>query len=131
MHQKVRVEQATCSTVLSLCGGKFLIDSDKFSKMSGTQSLDLLLDLYQRSKAKGEWASLLMETRNGKDVITFRIGSAPTDFSAGSGTPASYPKKKTSSQCRRDQRRKEEFLAKKNLEAKRTSLKKHPAISSD
>ena len=72
-----------------------------------------------------------METRNRKDVITFRIGSAPTDFSAGSGTPASYPKKKTPSQCRRDQRRKEEFLAKKNLEAKRTSLKKHPAISSD
>ena len=72
-----------------------------------------------------------METRNGKDVITFSIGSAPNVFSAGSGTPASYPKKKTPSQCRRDHRKKEEFLAKKNLKGKETSLKKHPAISSD
>ena len=39
--------------------------------MSGTPSLKLLLDLYQKCKARGEWASLFLVTKDGKDLITF------------------------------------------------------------
>ena len=36
--------------------------------MSGTPSLKLLLDLYQKCKARGEWASLFLVTKDGKDL---------------------------------------------------------------
>ena len=39
--------------------------------MSGTPSLKLLLDLYQKCKARGEWASLFLVTKDGKDLVTF------------------------------------------------------------
>ena len=45
--------------------------------MSGTPSLKLLLDLYQKCKARGEWASLFLVTKDGKDqerlVILFQL----------------------------------------------------------
>ena len=92
--------------------------------MAETQTLDVLLELYQKTKARGEWASLLMETKNGKDTITFRIGNVPAGSSAETGTPATNSKKtKTPSQFRRDQKRKDQFLAKKNLDAKDSPLR--------
>ena len=99
--------------------------------MSGTQSLNLLLDLYQQSKEKGEWASLFMETKNGKDIITFRIGSHPAGSSAETWTPGKHSRKgKTPSQQRRDLKRKHEFHAKKNLDTKESSLKNKEAKAS-
>ena len=66
--------------------------------MSGTPSLKLLLDLYQKCKARGEWASLFLVTKDGKDLITFRIGSEPAGVSAETGIPAYTKKAKTPSQ---------------------------------
>ena len=98
--------------------------------MAGTQNLNLLLDLYQKSKAKGEWASLLLETKNGKDIITFKIESVSAGLSAETGSPVNNFKarKKTPSQFRRDEKRKKEFLTKKNLEPNESSKK---VVSSD
>ena len=100
--------------------------------MSGTQSLNLLLDLYQQSRTKGEWASLYMETKNGKDAITFRIGSLHAGYTARSETPVNQcMKRKTPSQRRRDEKRKAEFLAKKTVDPTEASLNNKNANASD
>ena len=97
--------------------------------MSGKESLNLLLDLYQKCKEKGEWATLFMETKKGKDIITFKIGNNPTGSTAGNWTPDNQSRKsKTPSQQRRDQKRKDEFLAKKSLEPKEAFAKNKPVI---
>ena len=97
--------------------------------MSGKESLNLLLDLYQKCKEKGEWATLFMETKKGKDIITFKIGSIPTGSTAGNWTP-DQPSRKSqkNSQQKRDQKRKEEFLAKKSLEPKELLSKNKPVL---
>ena len=72
-----------------------------------------LLELYQKCKARGQSATFFMETMNGKDItITFRVkpaGSPP----AFSGNFQKSRRWKTPSQLRRDQRRREQYLAKK------------------
>ena len=86
--------------------------------MSATTNFNLVLDLYQHLRSNGEWASLFMETKNGQDTITLKIGNHPAGSSADAWTPQAKTsrKGKTPSQQRRDQKRKSEFLAKKNLE---------------
>jgi hypothetical protein len=64
----------------------------------------------------GEEASLFMEAKDGKDFITFYIGSptgSPAWTPRGGPLWPAYRRKKTPSQMKRDQRRKEVFLAKK------------------
>ena len=86
--------------------------------MSG-ENLTLLLDFYQQSRIKGEWASLLMETRGGKEFITFKVRNFSAGNTAGSSKPAKEDiRRKTPSQRRRDEKRKAEFIAKKSVEAK-------------
>ena len=65
-----------------------------------------------------------METKKGKDIITFKIGSIPTGSTAGNWTP-DQPSRKSqkNSQQKRDQKRKEEFFAKKSLEPKEITFK--------
>ena len=82
----------------------------------GNPTLNQLLDLYQQSRMKGEEASLSLETKDGKEFIRFSIGT-PLNAGAPAGGPRRWPsrsKNKTPSQLRRDQRRKEVFLAKKS-----------------
>ena len=78
-------------------------------------STSQLMDLFQQSRMKGEEANLSMDTRDSKVYITFSIGT-----SSSAGNPAvlsrSRPvrKRKSPSQIRRDQKRKEIFNAKKS-----------------
>ena len=84
------------------------------------QTLTQLLDLYQQSRMRGEEASLSMEAKDGKDFITFSIGSptgSPAWTPRGGPLWPAYRRKKTPSQMKRDQRRKEVFLAKKKQDS--------------
>ena len=99
--------------------------------MAETTTIDKLVDLFHCSRRKGEAVQLFLESKNGKDTITFSIN--PTGLPAG-GTKTWSPspvsptrtrscsrtplqpmlrRKKTPSTLRRDQKRKEEFFAKK------------------
>ena len=88
-------------------------------------TMNQLMELFQKSRSRGEWVSLSMESRDGKDFVSFSIRN-PAGTPAGtsrSWSPSTRPKRrKTPSQWRRDERRKEEFLAKKNsaVDAKAT-----------
>ena len=95
--------------------------------MSGDcTTIDQLMELFQQSRKRGEWVSLSMESKDGKDSVNFSIRN-PAGAPAGSGSrrswsPSSAPwtgplRRKTPSQWRRDQKRKHEFIAKKNLTA--------------
>ena len=80
-----------------------------------TTTITKLLDLYQESKEKGEKARLSMETRDGKEFVSFSIGT-PLSAGAPAGRPSCLPsttRRKTPSQLSRDQGRKEAFLARK------------------
>ena len=78
--------------------------------MADEDTLAKLLELYQGCKSRGERATLFLETKNGKQSITFTINEL-------SGVPegrTSQPRRrKTPSQLKRDKKRREEFLAKK------------------
>ena len=79
--------------------------------MADDDTISNLLELYQKCKQKGERASLLMETMDGKHNITFSINGL-------AGKPAdrrkSFPRRwKSPSQIRRDKERREEFFKKK------------------
>ena len=71
----------------------------------------------KQSRMKGEWASLYMETKDGKDMITFKIGRPQAGFSAGPWNPKTQSKRRKTPSCqRRDEKRKAEFVKKKTLE---------------
>ena len=99
----------------------------------GVSTISKLVDLFHLSRSKGEKVSLSMESKDGKDSLTFSLNS-PSGSSfgqAGSWTPPPAPsspwtwpplprpwpplfrRKKTPSQLRRDQRRQQDFFAKK------------------
>ena len=79
--------------------------------MSGIgDTFSQLLDLYHQSRKRGEWVSLSLETREGKDNVTFSINRNPAGLPARN---AGSKKWKTPSQLRRDQKRKQEYLSKK------------------
>ena len=74
--------------------------------MSGTDTtLNQLLELYQQSRKRREWATLSLETRDGMEFMTFSLNTAP------GGTPARGSGRRW--QLRRDHQRKQEFIAKK------------------
>ena len=105
----------------------FLPCSDNISTMSH-ESLNLLLDLYQQSRVKGEQASLFMETKNGMDVITFQIGYVPTGSSVRNSSPSKNSKKiKAPSQQRRNDRRKVTFWPRRTWDPR--TLLETPYIS--
>jgi hypothetical protein len=59
---------------------------------------------------KGEWASLYMETKDGKNMITFKIGSPQAGLSAGPWNPETQSKRRKTPSCRRrDEKRKAEM----------------------
>ena len=97
--------------------------------MSGTNSLKMLLDIYQQSRKNGEWASLKMETKDGKEMITFTIGSPSAGNSAETWNPELNQSKRRKTPCnqRRDERRKAAFIAKKAAESQETTLKDKPS----
>ena len=82
-------------------------------KMDGANNptFNQLLEIYQQSRSKGEWASLSLETKGGQEIIHFTIGG-PAGNQAGQYRKDQV-RRKTPSQLRRDQRRKVEFFAKK------------------
>ena len=116
--------------------------------MAESNTIDKLVDLFHLSRSKGEAVQLFLESKNGKDSITFSIN--PTGSSAGGtrtwspspvspGRPCSCSRtplqpmlrrKKTPSMLRRDQRRKAEFLAKKAAVAS-VEVKGDPTSNSD
>ena len=110
--------------------------------MSGMDyTLRQLLDLYHQSRKRGEWASLSLETRECKDFMTFSFNQAPAGAPARSPgrwqpSPGVIKKWKSPSQLRRDQMRKQDFLAKKrasldnveNLEAKKNVEKQEENV---
>ena len=70
-----------------------------------------LLEIYRKCKKNGEHASLFLETKNGKDLnITFSI-NCPEAGAPAAGLPRR--RRKTPSQLKRDNARREAFLAKK------------------
>ena len=97
-----------------------------------TSTINQLMELFLKSRSKGEWVNLSMESKDGKDSIIFSIGNSAGSPSeeprAWTPPPSSRPpwtrtprRRKTPSQWRRDQKRMEEFLAKKEF---KSSLKK-------
>ena len=98
----------------------------------GMSTINKLVELFHLSRSRGEKVSLSMESKDGKDSLVFSINnpSGSPVGSAGSWTPPApsspwtwpppprpWPnlvrRKKTPSQLKRDQKRKEAFLAKK------------------
>ena len=97
---------------------------------NGTSTINQLVDLFHQSSNRGERVTLSMESKDGKDSLTFTIGNS-TGSQAGlprTLTPCSNPpwalcpsqpwtppprRRKTPSQWERDQKRKEDFLANK------------------
>ena len=98
-----------------------------------TSTINKLVELFLMSRSKGERVSLSMESKDGKDSLTFSINN-PSGSPAGQtgnwtppapGSPWTWPppprpwpplirRKKTPSQLRRDQKRKQDFLKKKD-----------------
>ena len=79
-----------------------------------------LLDIYQQSRKKGLKATLYLDTKDGKEFITFTVGE-PVAVSAAEKPSWTPPlgsiKRKSPSQLKRDKRRKEAFNRKKTTEA--------------
>ena len=113
----------------------------------GTSTINQLVELFQLSRSRKEWVSLSMESKDGKDSLTFSIrnpAGAPAGqsrtWTPGSTSPWAWPspppwttfqrRRKTPSQWRRDQKRKEEFIAKKrsSIEVKEEVKETHDKI---
>ena len=114
-----RVELTTCSQILSLGS---LPCSDNISTMSH-ESLNLLLDLYQQSRGKGEQASLLMETNNEKDVITFQIGYLPTGSTVRKHTNQEFQEDKNTLSTKKGWQTESLILGQEELGIQRLFLK--------
>ena len=78
--------------------------------MADEDTLAKLLELYQGCKLRGERASLFLETKNGKQSITFTVNDP---VGVPEGKSSQMRRWKTPSQLKRDRKRREEFLAKK------------------
>ena len=94
-------------------------------------TINQLMDLFLLSRSRGEWVKLSMETKDGQDSLNFSLGNPadaqagqPRTWTPGSTTPPwTWPpppptwtrpkRRKSPSQWRRDQRRRQDFLAKK------------------
>ena len=92
-------------------------------------TINQLIDLFLMSRNRGEWVKLSMESNDGKDLLTFSLGnpagapaSQPKAWTPGSTPPWAWPppplwnkpkRRKSPSQWKRDERRRQEFLARK------------------
>ena len=76
------------------------------------ETLSQLVDLYQQSRKRGEQVSLSLESKDGNDVVIFKVGK-PTATLESRPSYSGTRRRKSPSQMRRDQSRKEEFFAKK------------------
>ena len=100
----------------------------------GVSTINQLIKIYLSSRSRGEWVQLSLESKDGKDFVSFSVNSpagAPVGTS-GTWKPGSTPpcreraaplstlkkRRKTPSQLRRDERRREAFFAKKHAEVK-------------
>ena len=100
----------------------------------GSSTINQLVELFHSSRSRGEWVNLSMESKDGKDSLTFSLrnpAGAPAGqsrtWTPGSTLPWAWPspppwtssprRRKTPSQWRRDQKRREEFIAKKKSSA--------------
>ena len=120
--------------------------------MTDATTITKLVDLYHSSRSAGESVHLFMESKNGKDSITFSINpSGPPAGKAETWTPCSalpppwsgrksYPppgtpmlirRKKTPSQLRRDQRRRVNVLAKKAAASAHNDVKEESSSNKD
>ena len=74
-----------------------------------SETLCLLLNVFQQSRDTGESATLPLETKNGEEHVTFKYFKA-------AGIPAVNPRgrRKTPSQLKRDKRRAEPYHLDKN-----------------
>ena len=123
------ISSAMCASSMYIAF-RYLVNSDNYNlKMTDTTTIGKLVDLYHSSRSAGESVHLFMESKNGKDSITFSINPSgypagkAESWTLGSAQPSSWPgrktsppllrRKKTPSQLRRDQRRRVDFLAKK------------------
>ena len=112
----------------------------------GTSTINQLVELFQLSRSRKEWVNLSMESKDGKDSLTFSIrnpAGAPAGqsrtWTPGSTSPWAWPspppwttfqrRRKTTSEWRRDQKRKEEFIAKKSsIEVKEEVKETHDKL---
>ena len=113
----------------------------------GTSAINQLVTLFQLSKSRGELVNLSMESKDGKDFLNFSLrnpAGAPEGQSRtltpGSTSQWAWPsappwttfqrRRKTPSQWRRDQKRREEFIAKKksSIEVKEEVKETHGKI---
>ena len=89
-------------------------------------TINQLMDLFLLSRSRGEWVKLSMETKDGQDSLNFTLGN-PAGAPAGqprAWTPWTWPppawtrpqRTKSPSQWRRDQKRRQEFIAKDSNE---------------
>ena len=92
-------------------------------------TINQLMDLFLLSRSRGEWVKLSMETKDGQDSLNFSLGNPagapagqPRTWTPGTATPWTWPpppawtrpaRRKSPSQWRRDQKRRNEFIAKK------------------
>ena len=102
-----------------------------------TSTINLLMELFLKSRSKGEWVNLSMESKDGKGSLIFSLGNSagsPTEQPrAWTPPPSSRPpwtrtprRRKTPSQCRRDQKRMQEYLAKKeSTDTLKTEAEEH------
>ena len=107
-----------------------------------TSTINQLMELFLQSRSKGEWVNLSMESKDGKDSLIFFLGNSvgspaeqpqawtPPPSSTSPRTPMSWTprRRKTPSQWRRDQKRMQDYLAKKETSA---ALKKEVKESVD
>ena len=103
-------------------------------------STNLWSSSIQSSRGRGEWVNLSMESKDGKDSVTFSFGKTDGDpvgplRTCTSGSPWAWTpqpwntrtkRRKTPSQWRRDQKRRQELLAKKKPYVKEENVKDIP-----
>ena len=93
-----------------------------------TSTINQLMELFLKSRSKGEWVNLSMESKDGKDSLIFSLGNSagspteqprawtppPGSTTPQTRTPMSWKtrRRKTPSQWRHDQKRMKDYLAK-------------------
>ena len=98
-----------------------------------TSTINQLMELFLKSRSKGEWVNLSMESKDGNDSLIFSFGNSAGSLTEqprtwtptpGSTTPQTRRpmswkprRRKTPSQWRRDQKRMKDYLAKKESSA--------------
>ena len=105
------------------CGNKYTGWSIDKYVMTRDNTINVLLETFQKCRQEGEWATLFLETRNGDEFANLKvklpashkIGTPGKTFS-GSASAAKKIKPKSPSTIRRDRHRMETFLERKTLQ---------------